>query len=465
MHGPEPRGSHTTRAANGAEVRTRADGSRADLHDPKRGMDVHHGLNGDRRVSVERADHSRIVAERGGRGYVQHPYMYHGREFAHRTYYDHGRAYDRFYARYPYHGMYLEGYAPGFYFRPAFYGWAYNPWAVPIAYSWGFAASPWYGRFGFYFNPYPVYPSASLWLTDYLISQSLAAAYTAQVQANAIAAAQAQAAGAPPPGAAPLDDQTKQLISAEVQRQIALENQEAQMQAQNQQPDPASSGIARMLGDNIQHVFVAGSGIDVVDTTGTECAISEGDALQLSGPPPPNSSTANLVVLSSKGGIECHRGAMVAVTLDDLQNMQNHMRETISQGMSNLQTNQSQGGLPAVPPSANAPPAKTEFAAIAPPPDPNAQTQINQQMQEADKAEQEAGGGIQSGPSDSAGQSSFATPAPAGPPKTIELGQTIDQVTAMLGQPKNVVDLGAKKIYVYPDMKITFKDGKVSDVQ
>jgi hypothetical protein len=462
MRGPEPRGSHTMQARNGAEIRTRADGSRADLHDPRRGMDVHHGLNGDRRVRVERADHSRIVAERGGHGYVQHPYMYHGHEFAHRTYYYNGRAYDRFYRRYPYRGMYLEGYAPAFYFRPAFYGWAYNPWAVPIAYSWGFAANPWYGYYGFYFNPYPVYPSASLWLTDYLISQSLATAYAAQVQANAIAAAQAQAAAAPPPGAGPLDDQTKQLIAAEVQRQIALENQEAQLQAQHQEPDPASSGIARMLSDNIQHVFVAGSSIDVVDTTGTECAVSEGDALQLSGPPPPSSSTANLVMLSSKGGIECRRGAVVVVTLDDLQNMQNHMRETISQGMSNLQSNQSQNGLPAIPPSANAPPAKTEFAAIAPPPDPNAETQINQQLQEADKAEQEAGGGVQSGPSDSAG---MASAAPAGPPKTIELGQTIDQVTAILGQPKNVVDLGTKKIYVYPDMKITFNAGKVSDVQ
>jgi hypothetical protein len=28
-----------------------------------------------------------------------------------------------------------------------------------------------------------------------------------------------------------------------------------------------------------------------------------------------------------------------------------------------------------------------------------------------------------------------------------------------------LVDLGAKKIYVYPALKITFQDGKVSDVQ
>ena len=34
-----------------------------------------------------------------------------------------------------------------------------------------------------------------------------------------------------------------------------------------------------------------------------------------------------------------------------------------------------------------------------------------------------------------------------------------------LGQPKRVIDLGTKKIYVYHDMKITFKAGKVSDVE
>lgn len=38
--------------------------------------------------------------------------------------------------------------------------------------------------------------------------------------------------------------------------------------------------------------------------------------------------------------------------------------------------------------------------------------------------------------------------APA-PPPTVSLGQTIDQVVAILGQPESVVDLGSKKIYVY----------------
>ena len=36
---------------------------------------------------------------------------------------------------------------------------------------------------------------------------------------------------------------------------------------------------------------------------------------------------------------------------------------------------------------------------------------------------------------------------------------------ASLGAPITVIDLGPKKVYKYKDMKITFKDGKVSDVE
>jgi hypothetical protein len=50
-------------------------------------------------------------------------------------------------------------------------------------------------------------------------------------------------------------------------------------------------------------------------------------------------------------------------------------------------------------------------------------------------------------------------------PPTIQMGQTIDQVKAALGQPEKIVDLGQKQIYVYKDLKITFVNGKVSDVQ
>jgi len=45
------------------------------------------------------------------------------------------------------------------------------------------------------------------------------------------------------------------------------------------------------------------------------------------------------------------------------------------------------------------------------------------------------------------------------------LGMTTNEVEGILGAPKNVANVGAKKIYVYKDIKVIFIDGKVSDVQ
>lgn len=48
---------------------------------------------------------------------------------------------------------------------------------------------------------------------------------------------------------------------------------------------------------------------------------------------------------------------------------------------------------------------------------------------------------------------------------TVKLGQTPEEVAQILGAPEKKIDLGAKKIFVYKDMKIVFVDGKVTDVQ
>jgi hypothetical protein len=55
------------------------------------------------------------------------------------------------------------------------------------------------------------------------------------------------------------------------------------------------------------------------------------------------------------------------------------------------------------------------------------------------------------------------TPPPA--PKTIALKQTKDEVVANFGPPTKVVKLGTKEIDYYPDMKVTFVNNKVTDVQ
>lgn len=49
--------------------------------------------------------------------------------------------------------------------------------------------------------------------------------------------------------------------------------------------------------------------------------------------------------------------------------------------------------------------------------------------------------------------------------RTISLGQTKEQVIAVLGQPTTVVKLGAKEVYYFPTMRVTFVDGHVANVQ
>jgi hypothetical protein len=50
-------------------------------------------------------------------------------------------------------------------------------------------------------------------------------------------------------------------------------------------------------------------------------------------------------------------------------------------------------------------------------------------------------------------------------PATVQLGMTTDQVQSILGKPQKIFNVGAKQIYVYSDVKVTFQNGKVADVQ
>jgi hypothetical protein len=391
---PVARGNVPHVASNGVKYQTRPGGRVSDLHDPKSGLSVHHGLNGGHTVMVERPNHERVLYQRGRPGYVQHAYSYRGHDFGRRTYFYHGHMYSRSYYGYPYRGMYMNVYAPGVYYSPGFYGWAYNPWGPPITFGWGFAGSPWYGYYGAYFTPSPFYPSASAWLADYMISADLQQAYAAHAEAG-----EADGGGAPGDSAA-LTPDVKQQIADEVRGQLALENQEATQNAQNQDSNPGSSSIDRDLDDAAhgkQHVFVVGAALDVVDANQAECSLSDGDVLSLQAAPSADAKAADLVVLASKGGQECQKAATVSVALDDLQEMQNHMRETIDQGLQDLQAKQGKGGLPAAPSTVPLQTAPAQYEAIAPPPDPNAATEIQQQAQQGDQAEQAAT--AQTGPS------------------------------------------------------------------
>ncbi len=79
--------------------------------------------------------------------------------------------------------------------------------------------------------------------------------------------------------------------------------------------------------------------------------------------------------------------------------------------------------------------------------------------------QQDQGGAAQGNQNGQGGPGGPPQNQPPPPPQTIQLGQTIDEVVAAIGQPDKIVNLGAKQIYVYKDIKVTFLKGKVSDVQ
>jgi hypothetical protein len=171
---------------SGATAKMGANGKVTSIHSGN--TTINHGANGQRSVSTRRADGSRVVTNGRHGGYVEHNFNRGGRSYSRRTYYRDGHAYSRVYGRGYYHGGYYNHYYPGAYYGRGYYGWAYGGWGAPVAWSWGWGGNPWYGYYGYYFNPFPVYASPAFWITDYLIAANLQAAYAAAAGGVAVVA-------------------------------------------------------------------------------------------------------------------------------------------------------------------------------------------------------------------------------------------------------------------------------------
>ncbi len=395
--------------------------------------------------SVTEHDGRRIVSY-GNHGYEQRVYKFRNQEIAHRIYVDHGRTYARFYSPYAFHGVHMEAYRPSEYYSPGFYQWVGRPW-TPVHYGWAWQSDPWYAYYGPYFEPAPVYSTPAIWLTDYMIAASLQSAYASQdaaLQGNY---------GPPPAGVTPLSPDVRQQIANEVQNQMVRENAEAQANKHSQIPG-GSVGLDALFVDRQPHVFVAGSDINTNDISGRPCQITQGDVLQVRALPAGNDTFATATVLGSKGGGDCTLASNVSVSLNDLQDMQNHMRETADEGLRELQARQGQDGIPPAPADAAAPPVSGAFVDAAPTPDPQVAGAIIAQANEADQAERSTGL-----------RSMNLTPAQS-TPATISAGESIAGVVDGMGHPATILNLGAKQIYIYkdPGMKVTFVNGKVTAV-
>lgn len=89
------------------------------------------------------------------------------------------------------------------------------------------------------------------------------------------------------------------------------------------------------------------------------------------------------------------------------------------------------------------------------------QQQGGDQQQAGDQGAQQQGGQDQG----QQPQQQAQDQQPQAEPQSIDKGMTPDQVQAAMGKPDKIVNLGTKQIYVYKDLKVTFLNGKVSDVQ
>jgi hypothetical protein len=364
------------------------------------GAEISHGPHGERRVVGERVnargEHYRVVNYGGHRGYVEHGYMRGGHPYMRRTYMYGGRRYAYAYRGAYYHGVAYYGWAPPYYYPPAYYGWVGAPWGAPVVYGCGWGAAPWYGFYGGYFAPAPIYPYAALWLTDYLIAENLRLAYEASQQADPNAYKQPDyapymvASGANADGvtsfgsgmefnadaaAAAMPADVKQLVSDDLKLQLEEEKAAASAQSADSGTDQVPAAL-----DPKHSVFVVSATIDV-PSDGDTCSLTPGDIVQRQENEPGDDKAVKVKVLSAKSQ-DCGIGSMPRVQVTDLQDMHNDFREKLSTGMDTLA--KGGNGLPKAPDATHKinPDGQAQ-------PDLNADSDLNAQQADADAADKE----------------------------------------------------------------------------
>jgi hypothetical protein len=278
-------------------------------------------------------------------GFVERPIAARPGFYA-RTYVVGGRSYARVYREAAFRGFVYHAYVPRLYFGPAFYGWAYDPWVAPVYFSWGWNTAPWYGYYGVYFRPAPVYTTPAVWLTDFLIAENLKLAYENQQAAQSSTSTNAAEQ-------ATMTPEVRALIAEEVRRQIEFERRQANS-GDNQTDDNRTS--ATLLNDappaldpNSRVVVVS---MDLnVPMAGGSCRLTPGDILYRTSDAVGEDGQLGVVVLSSKAG-SCSVNSATSIDLGTLQDMHNDFRQQIGSGLAVLAQNQGKGGLPTGPAAA-----------------------------------------------------------------------------------------------------------------
>ncbi|HEY6339311.1 MAG TPA: hypothetical protein VIW68_12530 [Candidatus Sulfotelmatobacter sp.] len=403
-----PNGHLTLATAGGQQYGLRPNGSISSFRDGqnsasfnKRGMvssvhtanlSVTRSFNGSRTIVSAGPEGRRLVSTGPHAGYVENNVVVGGRRYIERTTIINRQIVTTRYVGYSYGGVMLSGYVAPFYYSPGFYGYAFNPWADPLEYDFGWDGMAWYGGPNPYFGAYAVYPSAAYWLTDYLVGQTLSAAF--QMHEEAVAnrdADYAMDASASETGDGdaeslhadantPITPELKGMIADEVKDQIESDKEAAAAQAEQVKHDELIGAL-----NQPNHVFMASSDLDVITDKGQNCTLQAGDVLKVIAPPGAGETIVQLRVAANKRG-DCPAGVAVGVALQDLQEMQNTFHAQVESGLGTLMAHQGDG-IPAAPLDSVAHKPQPTIDASASVSEAELTAMLDNQRQQADQAE------------------------------------------------------------------------------
>jgi hypothetical protein len=274
-----------------------------------------------------------------------------------------------------------ETFVPAVRYPGVYYAWALAAWPHPVAYTWGWHAQPWYPMYGSLFTPYPVYTSPDLWMTDYVIAQSMQTAYQAQTVAPASAplpqgtpaapapgssvAAPAvppsHAAIAPQPSDAPPAAQSSGTTSAPAAPPPAITPQvkaqlNTQIKVQLQEQQAAAATPVSLTTQSTppalrpNHVFfqVVQPLVVPLSTASGHCSLSADDYIKRTGAMSNDDWMIPVVVELSRPS-DCPEGLRTRIGLNDLNAMENEQEAQVLEAMQAASKSMGPNGPPSGP--------------------------------------------------------------------------------------------------------------------
>src|SRR5579875_1817696 len=372
------------------------------------------GVGNQRTVQSIRSDGTRVVSYGPHNGFVERPLSNHP-GFVTRSVVQGGVTHVSVYQATTYLNHPVYRFVPTVAYRPAFYGWVLSPWSTPVVYAWG--PPVWGGFYGAYFTPYPSYPSANLWLTDYILNTDLQQAYAEQQpyadqgsypgqpgqEYPATSYANPSSPGGTPPASYPnpgdgpppngaanyvlpqpgplggggdqLSPEVKALIAQQVKTDLVELQSASAPIAANPSGDavltPAAYVPTALKPDHT--VFEISTDMQLQVGPDQSCNLTPGDALfrRPSSTVDADGNVAVIVVGSTHGG--CPVNTLAKISLQALQDIDNQLEDQLQTALGVMQQKSRNGTLPSSPAPGAVQLAATTGAAV-----PNADALLQQ---------------------------------------------------------------------------------------